>query len=75
MTLDQFAHLVERMMQSRPPHIRLGQRAFSVLSVDYPEIADKLVGGPVDSFYHNARVPALLAHILEFYVEQPGDLE
>lgn len=75
MTIEQFASLVEQMLEIPLPKIRLGQRAFTVLSDCYPEIAAEICGGPVDAFYDNARLPAMLAYLLEFHVDQPGQLE
>jgi len=74
-SIEQFACLVEQILQFPLPQIRLGQRAFTVLSTVYPEIAAEICGGPVDAFYDNARLPAMLAYILEFHVDQPGKLE
>jgi hypothetical protein len=75
MTLDKFSALVEQMLEIPIPHVRLGQRAFTVLSHGYQEIADDICGGPVDAFNDSSRLPAMLAYILEFHVDQPEALE
>lgn len=42
------------------PTERLGQAYFNVLYAVRPDLADRLIGDPMDPFYNDAKVPAFL---------------
>lgn len=64
MTFEEFV-LRANVRAARSRFERRGQAYFNVLHDERPDIAQELVGGPLDPFYDDSKLDAFLAAVAE----------
>lgn len=74
MKFSEWADFVNGFTGDRPPGLRLGQWAFTLLYHSHTDVANIISGTDADPFYRDDRVPAFLCTLLREFVvmDDPG---